>query len=115
MSVEFIEFNEFPPPKGLVEFTPVQQCLVWSDVQDASCFHDHDPVGFQDGAEPVSDGQRRTLMPEVAQRLVDLRLAVGIDLAGCFVKDQQRRFSQDRARNGDALRLPPREAGASLA
>ena len=52
------------------------------------------------------------LVHQALDRLLDQVLALGVDLAGGLVEDQDRRLAEDRAGDAEALPLPAGELAA---
>ena len=52
---------------------------------------------------------------ELAQRLLDHELALGVEVGGGLVEDQDGRILEERARDGEALALAAAEPHAALA
>jgi hypothetical protein len=76
--------------------------------------HD-DPVGALHGGQPMGDDDRRPAGHRGFQCRLHDALALGVEAAGRFVEQQQRRILEDRTGNGDALALATGEANAALA
>ena len=75
--------------------------------------HD-DLVRVDDRRQPVRDHERRAAAHQLAERALHGDLALRVERRGRLVEEQDRRVAQDRARDGDALLLTARQAGAPL-
>src|SRR5207245_1639355 len=74
-----------------------------------------DLVGVADGGQPVGDDQRGTAGQGLGQGVLDRRLALGVQVRGGLVEDDDaRRLEQDPGER-DALLLPAGEPVAALA
>ena len=73
---------------------------------DLPPLHHHDRIRRQNRAEPVRDHKRRPLVHQLLDRLMDQMLALGIDLAGGLIQNQDRRLMKDRPRDAQPLLLP---------
>ena len=82
---------------------------------DAAVVHDDDAVGLQHRREPMRDDDRRAPLHQAIERGLHQSLALGIERAGRFVEQQDRRIAQDGARDGDALALAAGKPRAALA
>src|SRR5262245_18430215 len=56
----------------------------------------------------------RAIGPQLGHRRLDELLAFGVEVAGGFVGNQNRRMGQNRAGDADALRLPAAELHTAL-
>src|SRR5439155_32942 len=82
---------------------------------DAPRVDAEDAVGVAQGGEAVRDDEHRAAAHEVGQRLLHHELALGVEVRGRLVQDQDRRIFQEGARDGEPLALPAREPHAALA
>ncbi len=89
--------------------------LVAALLDQSAAVEDQDAVGVAQRREPVGDGDRRAAAGERLERLLDRLLALGVDAAGGFVEDQDRRIVQDRPGDREPLPLAAGEAGAAFA
>ena len=94
--------------EAAVEFAAGEEFVVGSLVGDAAGFHDDDGVAVEDGGKTVGDDEAGALGGEVGEGRGDLGLALGVDHAGGFVKDQDGGVAQDGAGDGDAAGAGPR-------
>ena len=67
------------------------------------------------GRQPMRDHDRRPARHQRPERVLNERLALGVERARGLVEDQDRRVLQDRARDRDALALSAGELDAALA
>ncbi len=74
--------------KLLIRFTSTQQFIVLSLADDLAPIHDHNRVGPHDRAEAMGDHKRRPLVKQAVDRLLDQMLALGVDLAGRFIENE---------------------------
>ena len=82
------------------------QDLLWGpDGSNCAICEHHDPVRSAHGGEAVGDHQRGAVLHQAFERLLDELFALGIQGAGRFVEQQDRRIAQQRAGDGDALLL----------
>ena len=63
----------------------------------------------------MGDDDRRPLLHQPLERVLDQFLAFGVQCAGRLVEQQQRRPAQQGAGDGDALALTARQPGAAFA
>ena len=75
---------------------------------DPAIVEHHDPVSRAHCGEPVGDHQRGALRHQLVERLLHQLFAFGVQRAGGFIQQQDRRIAQQRASNRDALLLPAR-------
>ena len=76
---------------------------------------DEDLVRVADGGQAVRDGERRSSLHQLFERLLHEVFGLVVQRAGRFVEDQDRRIFQKHPRDGDALLLSAGEADAALA
>ena len=84
-------------------------------LDDPAAVHDDDPVGRAHGREAVGDDDRRAVLHQPVEGVLDQALAFGVERGGRFVEQQQGRVAQQRAGDRDALALPAREARSAFA
>ena len=65
-----------------------------------------DDVGAADCRQPVRDGDRRLALEQASKALKHQLLRLRIERRRGLVEQENRRVSDDGARNGDALTLP---------
>jgi hypothetical protein len=82
---------------------------------DAAVFHDDDAVGALHGRQAVRDDDGGAADHRRLQRALHQALGLGVERAGRFVEQQQRRIFQQGARDRDALALAAGQAHAALA
>ena len=82
---------------------------------DPAVFHHDDAVRLQNGGEAMGDDDGGAPDHELLQRLLHQLLRFGIERAGRFIEQQQRRIAQDGARDSDALALAAGQPHALLA
>jgi hypothetical protein len=92
---------------------------VWRGVAallgDAPGLQHHDPVGVDDGRQPVRDGDHRSPLPHRSSARLDLAFGLGVERARRLVEQQDRRVLQQRARDAHALLFAARQLQAPLA
>ena len=76
---------------------------------------DQDRVGVADRGQPVGDDERRPVLHDAGQGLLDQPLGLGIEGRGRFVQDEDRRVLEQGPGEGQPLPLADREEGAPLA
>ena len=76
---------------------------------------DDHAVGVLHRRKPVGDHQHRPVLHQLTERLLDQELALGVEVGGRLVQDQNGRVLQKRAGDGEALALPARELDPALA
>src|SRR5262249_36237436 len=91
-----------------------EELLVRADLDDLAAFEDDDAAGVPDGAQAVGDDEAGAALHEFEERALDERFALGIEVAGGFVEDQDARVGEDGAGDGDALLLAAGEAYAAF-
>ena len=74
----------------------------------------HDAIAVHDGAEPVRDDEARAAAHELGEACLDEALALGVEVAGGLVENQDRRILEQCAGDGQALALAAGEVGAEL-
>lgn len=84
-------------------------------LDDPALVDSKNAVAVADGREPVRDDEHRASLHDPLHALLDDPLALVIQSAGRFVKNENARIHDQRTGNGDPLPLPSRQAGASLA
>ena len=77
----------------------LHQFGVSSRLADSSVFNDHDQVRVGDRAESMRNHKARATAHQLRQALLNEPLAVGVQIAGRFVQDQQLRVRQDGSRD----------------
>src|SRR4030042_3034531 len=101
--------------QGLVDGAGLHQLLVLALGNDPSLIHHDDHVRRDDRAEAVGDDEGRAVLRDFLDSLMDLRLTVGVDLAGCLVEDQDGWVLHNGASDDDPLELAAAESEALLA
>src|SRR5205085_12152009 len=84
-------------------------------LHDFALVEDDDQVGAGDRAEAVGDDEGGAALEQVGQRRLDELLALGVEVAGGLVEDQDLRVGQDRAGDADALALAAGQLEPALA
>jgi len=84
-------------------------------LDDLALVHNQDAVAGQHSRQPMRDHECGAMAHQFFQRSLHQRLALGIECRGRFIEQQQRRVTQDSARNRDALALAARQRHAALA
>ena len=91
------------------------QGIVVADLDDLPPVQHHQPVGLAQGGKTVGDGDGGTAADEVLEGGLDFHLGLGIHCRGGLVEDQDARVDEQRAGDGDALALAPRQGLTALA
>jgi hypothetical protein len=77
---------------------------------------DHqEPIGAPYRAEPVGNDQRGSSHQQLSHGILDEPLALGVQIAGGLVQDEDRRVLENGTGDGDALPLTSRQLDAPLA
>src|SRR5947207_10921989 len=84
-------------------------------LDDAPAVENRDPVRVADGRESVGDDQRRATRHQPFDRLLDQTFGLVVERRSRLVEDQDRYVLEERARDRQALALPPGELHAELA
>ena len=85
-------------------------------LHDPAAFEDVDPIGVQDGREPVRDQHRHRVSPrrDVADRIDDPLFGQGVERGRGFVEDDQMGAPQQGPRDRQPLLFTTRHLDASL-
>jgi hypothetical protein len=86
-----------------------------SGFHNRAVIHDHDEVGGAHRAEAVGDDEGGAVFENVVETLLDGAFAFGVERAGGFVEDEDARFLEQSAGDGDALLLPAGQRLSALA
>ncbi len=89
-----------------VEFAPVVELFVRSRIDDFPGIHNDNSIGELDRAEAMGDDDCRSFFGEFAQRGLNLLFGLRVDLASCFVENEDRGVAIDRTRDRESLPLP---------
>ena len=84
-------------------------------LDDPAVFEHEDPVGRDDGRQPVRDHERRAADERVGERVLDGELRLGVEVRRRLVEDDDRGVLQQHARDGQALLLAARHPVPALA
>ena len=84
-------------------------------LDEAPVLEDEDAVGAADRGEAVRDHEGGAALHQPLQRLLHEPLALRVERAGGLVEQQDLGVLEERARDGDALRLAAGEARAAFA
>ena len=106
---------ELQPGEAGVEAALGHQRVVRALLDDAAVVHHDDPVGAADGGEAVGDDDRRAVVHQPLERLLDQPLGFGVERGGRLVEQQDRRVAQQRAGDREALALAARQPRAAFA
>ena len=87
----------------------LQQLVMRAGLDHRAIFQNDNPVGIQNGRQPVGDCDDRSAATGPLQSLLDFVLRFAVECAGGFVKKQDRRVLQQRAGDADTLLLPAGE------
>src|SRR6185369_384524 len=91
-----------------------EQLGVGAPLDDAAVVNDDDQVGVADGAEAMGDDEAGAPTHEGAEGLLDEVLALGVEVAGCLIENQNARVGKKSAGDGDALLLAAGKADSAL-
>ena len=91
-----------------------QELVVGAFLHDAALVEHGDPVGEADGGQAVRDEDDGPALGEIGESLLHDVLALGVEIGGGLVQDEDRGILQERSREGDPLPLPPGELHAAL-
>ena len=89
-----------------VEAALVQELAMSAGLGHAPVLEDDDPLRVAHGGEPVRDHQRRPVPQHRGQVPLDGAFGLGIEGAGGFIQDQDRRIREEGAGDVDPLPLP---------
>jgi hypothetical protein len=84
-------------------------------LDDAAVVEHQDAVAFEHRGKTMRDHDRRAPLHQAVERRLHQGLALGVERRGRFVKQEQRRVTQDCARDSYALALSTGERDATLA
>ena len=70
---------------------------------NAALVEDQNQRGVADGAEPVGDDEDGLADDQLAERLLDQLLALGVERGGGLVEDEDRRVAQEGAGEGERI------------
>src|SRR5438093_94735 len=87
--------NELSLVELSIRRTALQQLIMLTLPDDLAAIHHHDRVGAEDRAETMRDHERRPLVHDALDGLLDEMLALGVHLAGGLVEDENRRLAED--------------------
>src|SRR6185295_4141726 len=82
-----------------------QELLVRAGFDNAAVLDDRDAVGMADGGEAVGDDKAGPAAHEAGQAPLDEPLALGVEVAGGLVEDEDEGVGQDGPGDGQALLL----------
>ena len=74
-------------------------------LDDAAMVHHQNAIGFENGGQSMGDDQRRAVAHDAFKGTLHRRFTFGVERAGGFVEQQDRRIAQDGPGDGDALAL----------
>src|SRR5882762_11055896 len=92
-----------------------EQMVVTTPLHDASFRQHDDEVGVLHRREAVRDDEHGAVRHEALDRLLHEPFRFGVERAGRFVENEDRRIAEQRARDGDALALAAAEPRAAFA
>ena len=99
----------------LVVASLLDELFVCALFDDLSFVEDVDFVGVLDGGQAVGDGDGGACTHESLKGFLYESLALGVEGAGGFVKDEDGRVLEDGTGDGDALALTAAETAAAVA
>src|SRR5699024_11029849 len=88
-----------------------EQLVVGAAFNDTSMVENHDGIGVFDGAQSVSDDKDGSSGHQCVHTSLNNRLGTGINRAGCFVENHNRRVCNGSTGNRQQLTLALRQAG----
>src|SRR5829696_6465341 len=97
-----------------VETAGGQQVGVGALLDDPAAVDDQDPVGVDDGRQPVGDDQAGPALEDGGQGLLDVDLGLRVEVGGGLLKVHDGRVGQQQPGDGQALLLPARQPVAAL-
>src|SRR5687767_3630026 len=92
-----------------------EQVAMCSGFDDAPSFHYDDLVGPPDGRQSVCDDDRRLVLEQVCESLLNEQFGFSVEGRRSFVKDQNRCVDQHSAGDRDSLPLTAGKKDAALA
>src|SRR5437588_1883908 len=98
----------------VVNTTRPYQILVRAALDDGTILHQQNQIGAPDGGEAVRDDERGAVGKQIGHRGLNQLLALGVEVAGRLVQDEDLRRRQDRASDGEPLLLTARQFHAPL-
>ena len=101
-------------PESAVDLASFQQLLVFPDRRDLAPLEHEDRVRIHQGGQPVGYDDHRPPLGDPADVFVDDRLAVRIESAGGFVKDQDLGVENEGSRDRESLALAARQVRRPL-
>jgi len=96
---------ELQPGEAGVETALGEQRVVPALLDDPAFVEDDDAVSAADRGETMGDDDRRAVVHQPLERLLDQLLRFGVERGGRFVEQQQRRVAQHRAGDRQPLAL----------
>ena len=84
-------------------------------LHQATFVQHEDQVGREDGAQAMGNDQAAAPFHHPLQRLLDQRLALGIEVAGRLIQNEHAGILEDHAGDGHPLLLAARQPVAPLA
>ena len=99
----------------MINAAGAHEFLVGPALNDAPIFHQEDQVGPADGREPMSDHEGRPPCEQGGHRRLNELLALGVQVAGGLVEDEDLGRRQDGPRDGQALFLAAGKLDSTLA
>ena len=101
----------------VVERLVGEQLLVRAARDDLAVVEHEDEVGVAHRRDALRDDERGAARSRISRSSASwiCHLGLGVDGRGAVVEDEEARVGEQRARDGDALPLPAREADAALA
>src|SRR5438876_1462456 len=94
---------------------PGEQLRVGAALDDLAALDHQDLIRAADGRQAMRDDEGGTASPQVAEPVLDRRLALRVETGRGLVEDQDPRVGENRPRDRDPLALAPGELHAPLA
>ena len=86
-----------------------------ADLPDSALVQDDDAACAAYGRKTVGDDDRRAVLQDLSEGVLDEDFGLGVHMRGGFVEDQNIRIVRQHPREGEELFLAYRERAASLA
>src|SRR5581483_9315544 len=110
-----IWFSVLQIVQAVIDAMPGKQFLVASNLRNPAAFKHHNLIRLSDGRKAVSDYKHSSTLHERRDGLLHQSLRFGVQVRRSFIKDQNRRVLQQRARNREPLPLAAAQLYPSLA
>src|SRR5438105_1083783 len=98
----------------VINTTRPYQILVRAALNDGAILHQQNQIGAPDSGQPVRDDEGGAVGEQIGHRGLNQLLALGVEVAGRLVQDEDLRRRQDRASDGEPLLLAARQLHTPL-